>query len=192
MIIGIGYRAHSGKDSIGKILVYRYGFYRIAFADILKDATSVLCYGLVLRSVRQPEFKEGITPFGLTGGQLLQRVGTALREAVPGIFIEASHLTQMGLTYPDLVITDVRHLDEAKAIKDLGGILIEVRRYVPQDDHVSETEGAKIKWDHVIENNGSLVDLEAKVVALMASLGRSPLPFGVASDSPQALSVPAS
>jgi len=192
MIIGIGYRAHSGKDTVGRILVQEFGFHRVGFADALKDVCSIICFGAVFAHVRHGDFKEGITPLGMTGGQLLQKVGVALREAVPGIWIESAHLLPRLITYGNIVVTDVRFEDEAKAIKDLGGILIEVRRYVPQDDHISETEGAKIKWDHVIENNGSLVDLLHEVRALMASLGQSVSPSGAAPDSPQAPSVPAS
>jgi len=192
MIIGIGYRAHSGKDTVGRILVQEFGFHRVGFADALKDVCSILCYGRLDPYVYTAEFKKELTPFGLTGGQLLQKVGVALRIELPGVWIESTHLLSKLVTYANIVATDVRFEDEAKAIKDLGGILIEVRRYVPQDDHISETEGAKIKWDHVIENNGSLVDLLHEVRILMASLGQSVSPSGAAPDSPQAPSVPAS
>lgn len=192
MIIGLGYRAKSGKDTVGQMLVQGYGFHRVGFADALKDVCSVICFGAVFDHVRHSDFKEDFTPLGMTGGQLLQTVGVALREAVPGVWIDAAHLLPKLVTYGNVVVTDVRFLDEAKAVKDLGGILIEVRRHVPQDTHVSETEGSKIKWDHVIENDGSLVDLLHKVQALMASLGPSPLTHGAAPDSPQAPSAPAS
>lgn len=192
MIIGIGYRAHSGKDTVGRVLVQEFGFHRVGFADALKDVCSVICFGAVFSHVRHGDFKEDITPLGMTGGQLLQKVGVALREAVPGIWIESAHLLPKLVTYANIVVTDVRFEDEAKAIKDLGGILVEVRRYVPQDAHVSETEGAKIKWDHIIENDGSLVDLLDKVRALMASLGQSVSPSGALIDNLQAPSAPVS
>lgn len=184
MIIGIGYRAHSGKDTVGQMLVQGYSFHRVGFADALKDVCSVICFGAVFPHVRHGDFKEDITPLGLTGGQLLQKVGVALREAVPGIWIDSAHLLPKLVTYANIVVTDVRFLDEAKAIKDLGGILIEIRRNVAQDTHVSETEGSKIKWDHVIENDGSLVDLHRRVRALMASLAPSASPAGASTDTP--------
>jgi len=192
MIIGLGYRAKSGKDTVGQMLVQGYGFHRVGFADALKDVCSVICFGAVFDHVRHADFKEDFTPLGLTGGQLLQKVGVALREAVPGIWIESAHLLPKLITYGNVVVTDVRFVDEAKAVKDLGGILIEVRRNVAQDTHISETEGSKIKWDHVIENDGSLVDLLQEVRMLMADLGPSPLTHDAELDSHQAPSGPVS
>ena len=192
MIIGIGYRAHSGKDTVGQMLVQGYGFHRVGFADALKDVCSVICFGAVFPHVRHGDFKHDFTPLGLTGGQLLQKVGVALREAVPNIWIDSAHLLPKLVTYANVVVTDVRFLDEAQAIKDLGGILIEIRRNVAQDDHISETEGAKIKWDHVIENDGSLVYLHRKVTALMASLAPSASSVGASTDTPPMPEAPAS
>lgn len=192
MIIGLGYRAQSGKDTVGRMLVQGYGFHRVGFADALKDVCSYLCFGAIFPHVHHPDFKQDFTPFGLTGGQLFQKVGVALREAVPGIWIDAAHLLPKLVTYGSVVVTDVRFPDEAKAIKDLGGILIEIRRHVPLDDHVSETSGAQIKWDHVIKNDGSLVDLKRKVDELMAALAPSTLPLSAEPCTPQGPSSPAS
>lgn len=160
IIIGLGYRAKSGKDTVGNYLVRQHGFTRIAFADRLKQVAGLLCQ---TTEYDTSEFKEDLTPFGITGGQLLQRVGVALREAVPGIWLDASGLRVKAQLCSRIVVTDVRFEDEAQLVKELGGHLWEVRRGVAQDDHTSETSGAKIKWDRVIPNYGSLSDLRHEV-----------------------------
>ena len=79
--------------------------------------------------------------------------------------------------YPSWIITDVRFPNEAKAIKDKGGILIRCERtYYTEDkrykigfdpfekEHPSETALDSYKdWDYVIKNDGSLEDLLTKV-----------------------------
>ena len=83
--------------------------------------------------------------------------------------------------YPNWIITDVRFPNEAKAIKDRGGILIRVNRsgYIsdlPKNStplehlargkelHISETSLDSYKdWDYVIDNNGTIIELMFKV-----------------------------
>ena len=83
--------------------------------------------------------------------------------------------------YPNWIITDVRFPNEAKAIKDRGGIVIRVERpfkgndsyknkgireIVKIDSHPSETALDDYKFDHVIDNNGSMEELVEKVKQL--------------------------
>ena len=37
MIIGLGFKARSGKDTVADYLIENYGFKRLAFADALKE-----------------------------------------------------------------------------------------------------------------------------------------------------------
>lgn len=61
-----------------------------------------------------------------------------------------------------VVCTDVRFLNEAAVIRELGGTLIKIdaeERLGPNlDPHPSEQEMALIEADYVIENNGTLED----------------------------------
>lgn len=161
MIIGLGYRARSGKDTVADHLMRSYGFSRVAFADKLKAAVAVITGA----DPAHPDFKTDLIKFGLTGGQILQRVGVACREAIPGLWIEAAEVREKYIMLKRIVIPDVRFEDEAALIRELGGELWEVRRSVAIDDHVSESTGTKIKWDRVIENYGSHADLYDRVNA---------------------------
>ena len=78
-------------------------------------------------------------------------------------------------SFPNWIITDVRFPNEAKAIKDKGGILIRINRpqyldnglVIRKDEHLSETALDDYdKFDHVIENDGTVQDLIDKVMAL--------------------------
>jgi len=175
-LIGIGYRARAGKDTVGDILEQSFGYERYSFAHILKE----VCYMLAGSLESGDEFKENVQLCGLTGRQLLIAVGKALREHVsPNVWIDALDLPGALVTYDRVVITDVRFPNEAAKIKELGGILIEVRRPgLPDDLDETETAGAAIKWDHTIVNAGSLEDLEVMVATLLAALSKPPAAAG--------------
>lgn len=162
-IIGLGYRAKSGKDTVGKILL-DHGYVRKAFADKLKEAASVLT-GL---DAFADDFKTEDCGFGMTGGAFLQTLATQMRNTY-GDYIWIRLISkQMTSPTARYVITDVRHHNEAAFVKERGGILIKIdRRTGIFDSHVTETGGDTIKWDHVIDNNGSLADLIQKVGDLM-------------------------
>jgi len=175
-LIGIGYRARAGKDTVGDILEQSFGYERYSFAHILKE----VCYMLAGSLESGDEFKETVQLCGLTGRQLLIAVGKALREHVsPNVWIDAVNLPGALTAYDRVVITDVRFPNEAAKIKELGGILIEVRRPgLPDDLDETETAGAAIKWDHTIVNAGSLEDLEVMVATLLAALSKPPAAAG--------------
>ena len=66
-----------------------------------------------------------------------------------------------------VVVTDVRFLDEAEALKNLGAVLVRLERAgagapsgLPK--HVSETELDLWQgWDYLLDNSGSLATLHA-------------------------------
>ena len=166
-IIGLGYQARAGKDTVAAMLGV-HGYTRISFGDQIKKVASILCN----EDAFAPGFKESTTIYGMTGGQLLQNMGTGMHAIVnPTVWISMSGLHARSFTGELLVVSDVRFILEARMIRDLGGTLIKVERPgLPNDNHVSETQGRLIEWDHVINNSGTLDDLSASVDRLMQSL----------------------
>jgi hypothetical protein len=76
-----------------------------------------------------------------------------------------------------LVITDMRFPNEAMTVKKLGGFLVRCDRDVPaspgEDQHTSETAlDNYLHWDYVIDNNGSLEDLQGKVAEIVDNVLR--------------------
>ena len=67
------------------------------------------------------------------------------------------------------IISDVRFNNEAKAIKDRGGILIKINRNTGiQSTHLSETElDSYTDWNYEIDNNGSITDLINQVKQIL-------------------------
>jgi len=73
----------------------------------------------------------------------------------------------------NLVITDVRMLDEAAFVKEQGGLLWRIRRKVADDvwdPHRSEAELDSIECDNFIHNDASFLRLECEVKDVMTEL----------------------
>jgi hypothetical protein len=135
----------------------------------------------------EQKFKEAVDPrWGVSSRTLHQKVGTEvfrdlLKTVIPDLTIPEgltlwSYLLKMRLASmpdQDVVIGDVRFPDEAKVIREAGGIIIGVTRNTgATDTHSSENQC--IECDFTIENNGNLLDLERSVVRIIESL-RNPI-----------------
>jgi len=66
------------------------------------------------------------------------------------------------------LIPDVRFLNEAKCIKDQGGIVVRVDRPGHEASDIAEKPMLEYDgWDHVIRNHGLLSDLRVAVKAML-------------------------
>lgn len=89
MIVGLSGRIHSGKDSVGAVLVKELGFTRVGFADGVRDKV-IETYGFDREWVYSDDFKEDpcvlqvkaldSSPIEVSGRQLLQAEGMASRK----------------------------------------------------------------------------------------------------------------
>jgi len=182
-VIGVGGHYRAGKDVIAGRLIRAHGFTRIAFADCLKREVERI-FGKTLRAYAS-------TVYGRGGAEMahkllweikddvvramLQEHGTELRRAEdPEYWIKAWKREVLTAGKRLIVAADVRFENELDAVRSLGGWTILVRRPgFEGDSHVSEALAEQPpKWDFVLENDGSIEDLEAKTDDLMASLGR--------------------
>lgn len=190
-IIGLTGYAGSGKDAAAKTLLDR-GFVRVSFADNVREALLRLdpfipvgesdfefdgggrrgTMQLVTRRLSEiledmdyQVAKESYPEIR----RLLQRLGTDVVRQMFGddVWVKAG-FAQME---PDwfYVITDVRFPNEGEAIRDAGG---EVWRIIrpgvgPLNDHPSETLVDSVTVDRIIHNDGSLEDLEERVLELI-------------------------
>lgn len=160
MIIGLAGKKGSGKDTLGKYLIEKYGFYRYAFGDPVKEVCRILfdfnneqLYG---------ELKETIDKrYGFSPRETFQKIGTDFgREYFQHLFPNFGNNLWINIfkrkySGENLVITDIRFQNEVDVIHELGGkvFLIENNR-VMNDEHISER--LDIKYDYLIKNNGSL------------------------------------
>lgn len=153
MIIGITGKKQHGKDTIGKVLE-EMGYTHVSFADPLRECVRVV-FGVSYEEMLTTGVKE--TPLDRypyeSPRRILQRVGTDLfRNAYPDVWIEAFKRTCSG---GNVYVTDVRFLNEAKIIKEMGGLVIRIVRPAKEDDgdlHPSEMEMEKIEADYTLVN----------------------------------------
>jgi hypothetical protein len=172
-IIGLTGYAQSGKDTFASILVEKYGYSRIAFADKIRD----FLYGI------NPMV--GCSPTGylqdlvnLVGWdkakqepqvrRLLQDLGISARDLISEDIWVTAALSSVSKDQR-VVITDVRFENEAAMIKSMGGQLWRVKRsgVGPVNDHVSESEMDGYKVDQIFVNNGTLEELQALITTRM-------------------------
>lgn len=165
MIIGLGHQARVGKDTAAAILVDKYGFKRLAFADRLK-AMALEINPLVLTEKRLAMV---VAQIGWEEAKLipevrrfLQALGVAARDHLGNDVWVWPILEEMD-AYPDrdYVITDVRFPNEFDDLVGYGATMVKLTRDGSDaGDHISETALADADWDFVIQNVGTLGYLE--------------------------------
>lgn len=186
MLIGITGKRGSGKSTAAKSLK-RLGFFEVSFAEPLKEATKII-FGLTDEEVYGDyKIKETVIPeLGVSPRKILQKFGTeVMREfihvALPElkitkgeIWVEAFKKLYLNTwVQGNYVVSDVRYLNEAKAIRELGGIILRIERpalKLEKSDHASEMEMDKIIPDHVIVGKEGVVKLQEQVKKWYLSL----------------------
>lgn len=136
------------------------------FSQKLKQICAILL-GCTEQDFESQEFKNSLLPESFNIDQhenypkfthrwFLQTVGTdCFRDRIHHDFWVNSLMNEYkeGCNW---LITDVRFLNEAKSIKDNGGVIWKVMRGNSNSSHVSETEMDLIKPDFVLENYGTI------------------------------------
>ena len=165
LVVGLAGRARSGKDTIGNMLVERYGFRRLAFADNVKRATLALDPKITNTS-RVSDVLDDM------GGweqakmvpevrRLLQLMGTEAGREIhgPNLWVDAIRPELCSSVQP-AVITDVRFPNEAAAIKQMGGVVVRLSRkegglIVGDNSHASEALVDGLDVDLDVSNDGT-------------------------------------
>jgi len=159
LVLGIGHKAHHGKDTCAQAMVESApaDVLRIGFADALYDYCRIE-FGMKTKDA-----------------YLLQKVGTNLRAENPQVWIDAVYWKIVEKKPKVVVISDLRHLNEAQFIKDLRGYTIKVERLVGETpyqagdrdpNHVSEVQLDGYSFDLTITNRDLLSTRRNAVVAL--------------------------
>ena len=191
MIIGLSGYAQSGKDSIGAILVKNYGFTRCAFADALKEMAYQL-NPIVVTSideniplgvdtnlyVKNTRLQDVVDNNGWEDAKklpeirrLLQVLGTEAGRKILGENIWVDTVLNK-VKDKNVVITDCRFPNEAKALKNSGGFVVRVERpgMAAINNHLSETSLDGWPFDLIVLNGGTLESLNSLVKNLYIDL----------------------
>ena len=169
MIIGLTGYAQSGKDTVAQILVKRYGFTRVAFADPIREfaydvnpiVDTVANEKITLRYMVDRDGWEGAKKHEEVR-KTLQRIGVAARNNFGDDFWIIKAMEKV--KHADrIVVTDVRFINEAKWIKNYEQSQIwRIKRLGigAVNNHVSESEMDGYKVDQILVNNGTLDELD--------------------------------
>jgi len=157
VIVAITGHKFCGKSTAGKVLINDFGFVRFRFADKLKS----MLYKLGL-SIEEVEGKHKEIPsealMGKTPRQAMQTLGTDWGRNMIGndIWVSAAMSSIRKSPVKVVVLDDCRFLNEAQAIKDVGGYVLRIVRpgFGGDDNHQSETEMDGIIVDHTIVSVG--------------------------------------
>ncbi len=159
MLIGLSGKKRVGKDTVGHWLEVKHDFTRVSFAALLKKQAKRVGW-----NGKKDE----------KGRTLLQDLGMVVRIYDEDFWIDAAFrdLAKFNRTtgQTNFVITDVRFQNEARRIKDAGGVMIRVTRpdEITDDAHASETDLDNYKFDYVVESVlGDLNSLYGRVDAIV-------------------------
>lgn len=176
-VIGICGKKGSGKSTLAEFLCNEMGYKQVSFASKLKDIVSIL-FGWdrnmlegtteESRAEREKVDERWSSKLGrtVTPRNVLQDIGCMFRnEYHPEFWIKIADMQGAAA----VVISDVRFLNEAAMIRDIGGVIIHVKRDSNGvDDHASEMEMERIKPDFIIENNGTREDMFDHLVCIVS------------------------
>jgi hypothetical protein len=187
MLIGLSGLAQAGKDTVAGILVREHGFKQKALATKMKEAAlaldPVIDFEMIMgpaqtiREIRPVRLSELIEKVGAEEAKkhpevrrLYQRLGTEMgRNVIDGdLWVK---LVFRGVQQrSDIVISDVRFLNELTAIVNRDGCVWRIVRPGAglEGEHAAHRSEKDLFddsdiYDYVIHNDGSIEDLSKKV-----------------------------
>lgn len=158
-LIGISGRARSGKDTTAKIIMrdHLLDFRRAAFADPLKEMLAVIGVDC------SDEAKDVIDPYyGVTPRYMMQTLGTKWGRGMIGdnTWVKAF---ERRVKNCHVVAPDVRFENEADLVRKYGVMMHVVGRGGIDSDCESEKPIEIKPQDIVIDNSGSIYQLEREI-----------------------------
>lgn len=197
MIVGISGLIGSGKDTVADFLVNSYGYRKESWADALKNAVAaVFGWDKMMLEGRTKESRSWREQPDIWWSERLSREVTPRNvlqlwgtEVCRGGYHDdiwiASLENKIRKSNDDIVISDCRFPNELESVKKLGGITLRVKRgpdpewiQLHNTDielfkitypkvHASEYSSVNLQYDYVIENNGTILDLQDKINGLL-------------------------
>src|SRR3990167_4042195 len=168
MIISLSGKKQSGKSSVAKYLVEKYGFIEVSWANPLKEIIGRQLFGLTTEQLYGTTAdREKIDQYwNLSAREILQKVGTDLfRVHFMDDFwvrIGVEKIKNEVANGHNVVISDTRFPTERKAAENLGGKTIRMKRpdMISADYHDSETslDDASFEYD-ISATTGHLNDV---------------------------------
>lgn len=185
-IVGIYSPApRSGKTFAATVLAHR-GFQPVSFAEPLKRMATSFLVSLGYRDDETVRLvwvdKSFVVPeVGCSVRRILQTLGTEWARQSIGDDVWVRCWQAQASRHDNVVTDDVRFLNEAKAVKAMGGQMWKVVRQNAVHDGSHSSEGGLDDWDGfdvVIHNDGSLEEFRRKIDAAIECLKSDTTPAG--------------
>lgn len=194
MIVGVCGLIGSGKGTVADLLQQKHGFIKISFADSLKDAVAIVFSwdrallegdtdeSRAWREQRDPWWADRLGYADLTPRWVLQMWGTEVcREGFHRDIWIASIEKKLEDHSKNYVIPDTRFPNEIDMIQRMDGEVWRVKRgkdpvwfqkyqshrIIPEHIHPSEWQWALSEFNHIINNNSTIEDLESQIKSLI-------------------------
>ena len=185
-LIGLLGRKRVGKDTVADYLINNYNFTKHAFAHPIKEILKIM---FDFTESQLNNDKEKIDDrWGISPRIAMQQFGTDfvrdnICKYIPNIknnlndetlWIKLFRIWYEKNKEKDIIISDVRFLDEIEVIKSLGGKIIKINRDTNQiDNHKSECNIEnydKKLIDYQIDNNSTLNNLYSQTNTIINNI----------------------
>lgn len=195
MIVGISGKARSGKDTFAEMLAAQLNkgahppFVMMAFANELKlrcqaafDLSYEQLWGDDKEKVDERYQKQMQANVHWTAREIMQEYGAFYRSIDGEFWIKNLFKVAADKGYNNVIVTDVRYINEADYILNKGGYVIRVERENKDDvhnmQHPSEVQlDGYNRFDFVVNNNGTLEELAEKAKDVKGYLTQSEKDF---------------
>ena len=171
IIIGLGYKMYSGKDTVADYWQAKHGIVKVSFAAKLKAMVRDL-YNLTSEHTDGGKKSDILSQFGdITARDIMQKFGQYNREIYEHVWVDYVFNVVIPTLEPGstVVITDCRYPNEVDKVKENGGYAVNIIRdtssYAVSEEkknHLSEISLDGYDFDFVIDNDGSLEELYAR------------------------------
>jgi len=165
MLVGLVGLKGSGKDTVGDLLVKHHNFYKVAYADPIKIK---VCEMLGLNLSEYDGFKRSTLESKnsknskINGRDFVVGVGMMMREFDQNQFV--SYVDSEIKKHKNVVVTDVRFLNEVDHLRKLNGLVVEVDRGLTNHStHISEQLAGTGVVDSVLDNTKTLEHLKNEI-----------------------------
>jgi len=162
MRVALGYHSRVGKDTIAAYLEANYKFRIVRFAQPLYEICS-----FAQETLGQPQSKDP---------SLMQKMADLCKDRYgQDVFVKRAmeEIDQMSWN-ENIVVVDLRFLNEAEELKKRGFVLWSIdRANRPRDrdqTHSSETELSGYVFDVTVSNNDTIDNLLSKVDGLLETI----------------------
>jgi len=157
-LLGINGPKRSGKDTVAKFLVQRYGFTQLKFAEPIHQFIQTLKLD---KNFEKEAYRNLMVMMGLT-----------CRKLDTDIFVKYINdkIYEADLTNENIVISDIRFLNEWNWIKENGGVIWKISGRV----NIDRNDPAEIGIpeycvpDFILNNTGSMAYLQKQIIETLA------------------------